>query len=101
MRMIGTTYIKVRGIVSLAHRKSPNAPVHGHSYEIWASFHSGDADRLVKNLKNLLAEIDHTEVSPDLANGERLAAWVGQRVGAYSVTVVRPVEGIESGWHRD
>lgn len=93
-------YVRVRGILSIAHRGTDGV-LHGHSYEVWALFHSGDAVSLMVRLNAVLAELDHSEVPAALARGEDLAEWVGLRVDAFSVTVLRPVEGFESGWIRD
>lgn len=93
-------YVRVRSTLSVAHR-GVEGVLHGHSYEVWATFPRGDALAWRVRLDQVLTELDHCELPANLALGEDLAEWIGLRVEALSVSVIRPVEGFESGWVRD
>jgi 6-pyruvoyl-tetrahydropterin synthase len=88
----------VGGTFCAAH-KSPEGVLHGHSYEVWASWRNGDARDRQDALRRLLEQIDHTELVHELTWGEGLAEWIGHSLpGCIRVRVKRPLEMIEAEW---
>ena len=89
----------VGGIFSASHH-SPEGTLHGHSYEVWAWFPGGrDARELQDKLNAVLAELDHTHLSDELAWGEALAEHIAVRLpGCIEVEIRRPLERIGARW---
>ena len=87
MRLTG-----VGGIFSASHN-SPEGVLHGHSYEVWAWFPQADARGLQEKLNEVLAALDHSHLSDELAWGEALAEHLARQLpNCVEVEVRRPLE---------
>ncbi len=88
----------VGGIFSAAHRDITSGQLHGHTWEVTAWFDGGGcAVQLQHALSVALSEVDHTLLPENLAWGEEIAAWVGDKLkhlGCIRVDVSRPLERI-------
>ena len=93
MRLTG-----VGGIFSASHN-SPEGVLHGHSYEVWAWFPQSDARGLQERLNEVLAALDHSHLSEELAWGEALAEHLARQLpNCLEVEVRRPLERIGAKW---
>ena len=93
MRLTG-----VGGIFSASHN-SPEGVLHGHSYEVWAWFPQADARDLQERLNEVLAALDHSHLSDELAWGEALAEHLARQLpNCLEVEVRRPLERIGAKW---
>lgn len=93
MRLTG-----VGGIFSASHN-SPEGVLHGHSYEVWAWFPQADARDLQERLNEVLAALDHSHLSDELAWGEALAEHLARQLpNCVEVEVRRPLERIGAKW---
>ena len=93
MRLTG-----VGGIFSASHN-SPEGVLHGHSYEVWAWFPQSDARDLQERLNEVLAALDHSHLSEELAWGEALAEHLARQLpNCLEVEVRRPLERIGAKW---
>lgn len=92
------TLTEVGGTFCASHH-SPEGQLHGHSYEVWAGWHGGDARDHMASLTAVLALYDHTHLPPKLAWGEPLAKAIGEALpGCVEVLVARPLERIRARW---
>jgi 6-pyruvoyl-tetrahydropterin synthase len=93
MRLTG-----IGGIFSASHN-SPEGVLHGHSYEVWAWFPQADARELQERLNEVLAALDHSHLSDELAWGEALAEHLARQLpNCVEVEVRRPLERIGAKW---
>lgn len=92
----------VGAILSCSHRDEVRKAIHGHSYEVWATFAgepARDATVLQATLRGVLAAWDHKTLPDDLSRAEDLARAIGTLLdGCISVKVRRPLEMFEAAW---
>lgn len=86
-------------ILCAAH-KGHGYGIHGHTWEItvWCVDDGTSAEDVQSELKSVLSEIDHSQLPKPLIRGEAIAQWVGEKMGAHSVDVSRPLERIHAKW---
>jgi DNA invertase Pin-like site-specific DNA recombinase len=86
-------------ILCAAH-KGHGYGVHGHTWEItvWCKDDGTSAEDVQSELKEILSELDHSELPEELIRGEAIARWVGMKMNAHSVDVRRPLERIYAKW---
>lgn len=84
--------ISVGVIISVAHRPRGGGPIHGHDYQIRASFREGPCMvEATKRLKAVTDQLDHTLLADDLSRAEDMARWIGARLsGCVLVEANRP-----------
>jgi hypothetical protein len=92
----------VGAILCCAHRDVLGR-LHGHTWAVWARFPNAGARRdavvLQQRLEGCLSAWDHTELPPELAEGEDIAGAVAQLLGdADYVLVERRLEMILGEW---
>lgn len=90
---------RVRSHFCAAHRDH-DGRLHGHSYEVWASFPAGaDAVDLQTDLAQTLVGFDHSELVYQAVRAEYIAEEIGRALpGCIAVDVIRPVEGLAARW---
>lgn len=92
----------VSGHFSAAHRVRPDAEhFHGHTWTVraWVCAEGYDAVALKRDLEDVLADLDHSELPDDLSRGEDIAVHVGRMLrGCVEVEVGRTHEGIFARW---
>jgi hypothetical protein len=84
-----------------AHRDVETGGLHGHTWEVWASFLFDGTSSLTRQaeLQSLISEFDHTELPRELAWAEPFAAHVGARLpSCIKVEVDRPSERLCAIW---
>jgi 6-pyruvoyl-tetrahydropterin synthase len=92
-----TTLVGARAHFCAAHKLPQHAETHGHSYEVWAfTAMPVDAEQWQRDLQAVCRELDHKMLEPNLATMERIAEWIGDRINAKVIRVVRPVEGLSA-----
>lgn len=90
---------KARATFCASH-ESTDGVLHGHSYEVWATWQYGGEDIVPRQLKlaAVVSQLDHTVLPEYLRTAERIAKFIADEVGAIAVEVRRPVEGLEGCW---
>lgn len=91
------TLIGARSHFCASHKLPQHDEVHGHSYEVWAyTALPVDAEHWQRQLDDVCRELDHKMLSDEMATMERIADWIGDRLNATGVRVIRPVEGLSA-----
>lgn len=96
----------VGAVMCVSHRDQETGQMHGHTYEVnvWIPFgHVASALDLQRNLRLVIARLDHTVLPDELAWGEQLAAHIGRSMWVYHSTITavevnRPLERIYARW---
>lgn len=86
--------IGARATFCAAHKLPQHPELHGHSYEVWAYTDSGCVEDWQTTLTLLLGDLDHKTLPPKLSTMEDIARWIGRKIAAKRVRVIRPVEGL-------
>lgn len=94
-------FTKVGAIMCAAHRDRSSGRLHGHTWEVWASFpydRSSAIDRQAE-LRALIARHDHDELPEDLAWAEDFAEYLGSTLpDCVAVSINRPAEMLSATW---
>lgn len=92
----------VRAVFSAAHRDPQTGAMHGHDYEVIATFPGEPLRRfevMQERLRQTLTAMEHTELPPELWSAEALAPAIAGLLGdAVKVEVNRPWLGHFVTW---
>lgn len=96
------TLTKVGAVMCAAHRDVNTGRLHGHTWEVWASFPFDGTSAVERQaqLKAAVAEYDHDELPQDIAWAEPFAAHIGETLaGCLAIEISRPSEMLSALWH--
>jgi len=89
-------------VFSAAHRDPQTGALHGHDYQVTATFPGEPLRRfevLQVKLRETLHGLEHSELPPELWSAEALAPAIGRLLGdAIKVVVARPWLGHSVTW---
>lgn len=74
--------------------------MHGHTWIVRAFWPADGSDALIRQaqLREVLAELDHRILPPELSRAENIAGWICARIAAAAVDINRGPEGLGALW---